>query len=634
MRTRLLLWAGLFVAQIAASAAPVVWFRPSEPGSAPAVVQLGADAAGALRLSDAVRARGFAHTNWQPAGRTEVRDFLDVLDRGQALDRSRVVLVAAGERAADAWRLVAAQPASLRALVLHVDAPFEWTEPQAAASAWPALLLTYAADRPDVRDAVFTLARRARAAGAQVWVQPGAGVDAAAVAAWLAALDVKRTRRFEDAGVEAYSGARHRSLVAALSTIAPRRPGDIALAQVADAEGARRFDLALDAEGRMTRRAQGAVEAEFDARGALASVFGDERLALHIGPASAQFLRHPETGAEVLALPSTIATDEGRRSLLMLRHADGSYAWLDLHDARGIRALMASTDAADQGRVWWLLMDAADARGSRVLRLSLQSGDPRRGLWWDPSRPGHALDLQPILGGHSAVWATFDDDGQSRWYLATGRIAAQRFVAGKDGLQLMRRDPALSAPKPDPNHAARIAVDFSIDARHPVCARRKAEATQLALLTVSDTRGTGQWCIEPVALPAGLPDADVNGTWYGGANDSGWGLTVVASGAAESRLMSAMLYYHDAEGWPRWAMGAARAGDHGASLSMHDYAQACVGCADAKLAARPLGELRLRAAGWCGQPELRASFDLAADANRRFVRGEAGLQRVTESRCH
>ena len=131
-----------------------------------------------------------------------------------------------------------------------------------------------------------------------------------------------------------------------------------------------------------------------------------------------------------------------------------------------------------------------------------------------------------------------------------------------------------------------------------------------------------------------MPDADVNGTWYGGANDSGWGLTVVASGEADTRLTSALLYYHDAEGWPRWAMGAARAGEGGAALTMHDYQQSCVGCSEVTLSARPLGDVRLRASGWCAQPELRAAFEMNADATRAFVREEAVLQRVTEARCH
>ena len=636
MRARLIHALGWLVASVAVSAAPVTWFRPEQPGAAPAVVQLAADDGVALRYSDALRARGFAYANWR-ADRFTANAWSELLRSSDALDGSRIALVASGKQAADAMHLLAAaapQSLNLRGLVLRVDEDTRWPASLASVNRWPSMLLTYAAAHPQARASAFALAQQARAAGAQVWVQPATNDDAAAVAGWLAALEVKRARRFEDALVDAYRGDRHDALVSALNKVAPRDGEDPVLAQVADAETGQPVALMLDAQGRILRSSAGAIVPEFDARGALAAVFGDDDIALRIGPAAAQTLLHPETAAQVQVLPTTIATNEGARSLLMLRHADGSYAWFDLHDTRGIRALMASDSASDHGRVWWALMDAADARGSRLLRIKLQSGDPRRGLWWDPSHPGHALDVQPIQGGHSLVFATFDEVGQSRWLLASGRITQGRFVASKDGLQLMRRDPALSAPKPDPRNAARIAVDFSIDARHPACSGRKAQATQLALLTVSDARGTLSWCIEPVSLPAGVPDADVNGTWYGGANDSGWGLTIVASGQAETRLTSAMLYYHDAEGWPRWAMGAARAGEGGAVLAMHDYLQSCIGCSHPTLSARPLGELRLRASGWCAQPELRAAFELTEDVNRSFLRDETGLQRVTEARCH
>jgi hypothetical protein len=635
MRSRLIHTLGWLVASIAVSAAPVTWFRPAEPGAVPGVVHLTADAGDALRYSDALRARGFAYANWR-GDRIGVDAWSELLRSGEALDGSRIAIVASGTQAADAMSLLVAAASSspdLRGLVLRIDGDTRWPASFASVMRWPSMLLTYAAANPQARASAFTLAQRVRSAGAQVWVQPTTNDDATAVAGWLAALEVKRARRFEDAAVAAYRGVHHDALAMALEMIAPSDGDDPVRAQVADAEARRSMALMLDAEGRILRGANGVAVPEFDARGALAAVFGDDDVAVRIEPA-AHVLLHPETGAQIQVLPTTIATAEGVRSLLMLRHADGSYAWLDLNDARRIRAVMASDAASDHGRVWWILMDATDAGGSRVLRVALQPGEPRRGLWWDPSHPGHALDVQPIQGGHSAVFATFDAQGRSRWMLATGHISQRRFVASKAGLQLMRRDPALSAPKPDPRHAARIAVDFSVDARHPACAARKAQATQLALLSISDARGRLNWCIEPVALPAGVPDADVNGTWYGGANDSGWGLTVVASGEADTRLTSALLYYHDAEGWPRWAMGAARAGEGGAALTMHDYQQSCVGCSEVTLSARPLGELRLRASGWCAQPELRAAFEINADATRAFVREEAVLQRVTEARCH
>ena len=613
------------------------WFYPAAPGLAPAVVQIGVDDAAALRLSDALRARGFAsgHVSMTDAG----EDLSGFLAEGRALDRSRMSLIASADHAADAIALLGnAETSSLawQGLVLRIDTDLPWSDLPTPAR-WPSLLLVYDAARRAAREAAFGLAATARAAGAAVWLQPqsaSAADEEAAIVSWLAALEVRRTRRFEDAVVAPYRGPRHEALVADLSKRVPRDLHDPVLARVPDREGGRSIELRLDDGGRLLQVGPDGARAEFDARAALAAVYGDPELRMQIGPAAVVPLAHPETGARVHALPTALSTRAGGRSLLMLRHADGSYAYLDLADRRVIQALMASAEARDRGRVWWALMDAADATGSRVLRIALAATTPRRGLWWDPSHPGHALDLQPVAGGHSAIWATFDGDGQSRWYLASGRITRDRFVASQDGLQLMRRDPALSAPKSDPRHGGRISIEFGIDARHPACLQRKAQATQLALLQVVEGGRSRAWCIEPVALPAGVPDADVNGTWYGGANDSGWGLSVVASGEGESQLMSAMLYFHDAEGWPRWAMGAARAGIAGTALVMNEYAQDCVGCRSPKLVAHGLGDLTLRTQGWCAQPDLRAAFALGADRSRPFRRDEMALTRLTEARCH
>ncbi|MBP6078277.1 MAG: hypothetical protein KA505_05660 [Xanthomonadales bacterium] len=630
----------LLVLACATRAAPAAWFLPEQPGAAPAVVQFDADDEAAMRLSGLLRAQGFAYSNWLDPDPTEA-GLRDLLAAGPSIDRSRVALVATGEQVQSVISLLASKNATLpdlRGIALHVDAATVWPELKAVPR-WPAMLLTYPQDRRAARDAAFELARQARAAGARVWLQAVVDADSAFVDAglgsWLSALEVQRVRRFEDALVAPYAGARLDAVLAALEAAASRPRADSVIARLADADSGGGADLVLDAEGRIVRVSAAGVVAEFDARSALRSVYGGDDAEVGVGPAAALSLVHPETGATVWALPTMLTSRDETRSMLMLRHADGSYAYLDLNDDRGIRAILASDDARDRGRVWWVLTERADAHGSRVLRVALQAGDPQRGLWWDPSHPGLALDLQPVQGGHSAVFATFDDAGKSRWYLASGRIANDRFSASQDGLQLMRRDPALSAPKRDSRRSGSISIDFSIGAGHPVCVLRKAAATQLALLTVNEGGRSRVLCIEPVALSAGVPEADVNGTWYGGPNDSGWGLTVVASGHGDAQLLSAVLYFHDAEGWPRWAMGAAPANAAGSVLAMQDYSQACIGCVDAKLQARALGELRLRTDGWCAQPELRAAFALAAgNADVSFQRSESPLQRVTQSRCN
>lgn len=627
----------MLLAACVVRAADANWFHPAEPGQVPALVQLGADDAAALRRSDALRARGYASVNWRDV-RYSPTGLAQLLAAGRSIDRSRVALLAAGDGVAPALTLLGGNGVTqtdVQGMILHIDSATTWPVLPKLAR-WPALMLIYDAERAAARDVAFELARRARAQGAPVWLQPAAGAavdNDAAMVSWLSALEIRRTQRFEDATVLPYRGAQHDALAEALAKRV-QALDDPARAEAADDDRDRLDAWMLDAEGRIVHVRPGAAVAEFDARAALRAVHGDPALELKLGPAAPLALTHPETGARVHALPTMIVTRDGPRSVLMLRHAEGSYAYLDLQDRREVKALLASADARDRGRVWWAMMAEADARGSRLLRITLPAGPPRRGLWWDPGHPGHALDLQPVTGGHSAVFATFDEQGDSRWYLASGRITQDLFVASKDGLQLMRRNPAVSAPKSDPRMAGRISIDFSVDARHPACARRQAAAAQLALLTVVAGQRRVDWCIEPVAMPGGIPDADVNGTWYGGANDSGWGLSVHASGEGASRLMSAMLYFHDREGWPRWAMGAARAGESGATLVMHHYTQGCVGCADGKLTAHVLGDLRLRPDGWCARPELRADADLSADPELSFRRGEMPLTRLSEARCH
>ena len=622
------------------------WLAPDLPGMRPGVIRMDGSEDASAAWSAQLLARGWWYLNWRESEPS--RGAMERLLAGSVqVDPSHLVLMAAGAKARAAvvlaLQLQQAPVAAvrLRGLILQIDGENEW--PQLPVStAWPALLLGYEARDASSRQSAFALARRARAAGAAVWLLPLAdGADLANEALlpdWLAALDITRARRFEDALVQAYAGPRRAAIEAALSKRAQQlqdkpAPAGSVETQVFDVDGGV-TELFVDAQERLMRRDGLAAELEFDARTALQAVYGDVGSMLEIDIAATVPLLHPETGGEVLAIPAYWSAVSGARSVLLLRHGDGSYGLLDLGDRRAVEALMASPDARDHGHVWWAWMEKADAGGSRLLRIELQPVQPRRGLWWDPSHAGHALDLQPVAGGHSVVFATYDAAGASRWYLANGRIERGQFATTADGLQLLRRDPVLSGPKADRAHAGSIGIDFSVDASHPVCRKRDATAAQLALLSVQHAGRTEIWCIEPVALPAGVPEQDVNGVWYGGSGDSGWGLSVLSSGEVGRGLISAMLYFHDDAGWPRWAMGAGAHGIGGASLTMHSYSLACRDCPDASPRAQALGDLRVRVGGWCGAPELRASFDLGgADAMLAFERADMPLQRISQARC-
>ena len=110
----------------------------------------------------------------------------------------------------------------------------------------------------------------------------------------------------------------------------------------------------------------------------------------------------------------TGAVPGGTRSVLMLRHAAGSYAYLDLSDDRGIRGMLPSNDAQDHGRVWWVLTERADADGGRLLRIALQAGGTPPGFWWGPRHPRGRSAPPPGAGGPRGGFSSSPTHGSGR----------------------------------------------------------------------------------------------------------------------------------------------------------------------------------------------------------------------------
>jgi hypothetical protein len=640
-RAETVAWAG--------AEAALSWYTPSSPGAHPALIHLVDQELGAHALESALPARDWVYSAWTLPGpsvvnASQIRELLAVRLGSLGLDASRLVLMGDANHAlavvAAADQLQRnADELRVRAVVVEVHGKEIWPELAVRAARWPSLLIRYRADDVNARLSAFALARHARVAGAAVQMWPAS--DAAAEAdgmllAWLAALDLRRVQRFDDTLIAPYRGADHERILKSIArpvaddAVIDPISGSPILAQLATNE-----TLLADREGRVVRRTpSGVTVLEFDATAALSVVFGADSSAVEFASAAVTALVHPETGEAVLALPVRLRLPEGARSVLLLRRADASYSFTDLDDPRAVKAIAPSPSGRDHGRSWWLLMADADHDGHQLLRMDLHRAAPRRGIWWDPSRPGSAIDLQSVEGSYSLVFSSYDDAGKSRWYLASGHIEQQKFHANGDGLLLMRKRDPLAQPTPDKRFSGRVGIDFSIDATHPACRARDAKAAQLALFSVRRDGRDEVWCIEPFPLPAGVPERDVSGAWYGGRNDSGWGLSVVHAGTDTQSMISAVLYFHDAEGWPRWALGSARSGADGASLMMYAHERDCGSCQKPVSHAVELGEMRLRLGGWCGAPELRAAIELNGATAMPFHREEMALHPVALPRCY
>ena len=56
-------------------------------------------------------------------------------------------------------------------------------------------------------------------------------------------------------------------------------------------------------------------------------------------------------------------------------------------------------------------------------RYRIGSIIPKDGLWWNPARSGHGVDVQYDGVNLIMVWYTYNNDGTPTWYLASGPLS-------------------------------------------------------------------------------------------------------------------------------------------------------------------------------------------------------------------
>lgn len=175
---------------------------------------------------------------------------------------------------------------------------------------------------------------------------------------------------------------------------------------------------------------------------------------------------------------------------------------------------------------------------------------PIGGLWYNPARSGHGIDLEFAGDVQFVTWYTYNDDGTPTWYQAVGpranpwtaelrRLtwngsAAQATIVGE--LRLSFSD------------AAHANFEWRLGTR----SGSEAFAAQLGSYTPSNPNR--------------------NGTWYH-AGEPGWGLSLYTG----ADLRVAIMYFYDADQQPRWVLGQ---GSNAASerVTMQNFRGFCPDC--------------------------------------------------------
>jgi para-nitrobenzyl esterase len=175
---------------------------------------------------------------------------------------------------------------------------------------------------------------------------------------------------------------------------------------------------------------------------------------------------------------------------------------------------------------------------------------PHAGPWYDRARDGHGLDIQHAGGGWFIGLYTYDADGEPEWFVAQGAVTGEAI-----DVPLYRFTNAGTPARPDPR--ARIAgslalrVDAASVAAHCDDGVDRAGAARLAALSLRIDDQALDWCVEPLLPPPDAAARVMDGIWWAGEADAGWGLT---THFAPDGPAIAALYHYDTAGQPRWVI--------------------------------------------------------------------------------
>ena len=233
-----------------------------------------------------------------------------------------------------------------------------------------------------------------------------------------------------------------------------------------------------------------------------------------------------------------------------------------------------------------------------VCQSDTNSTVPSSGLWFDPARLGQGFFIEPLLGTDQffGTFYTRDSNGQPEWFAFNAGLSNGIINAGMEPASIRRflldlnAGPNVGNPtSPDPqtiNDSIKFDFDTSRAAAASVCqdGHPDRDINNSAVMTYQIDGETVEWCIQPLISEINKAEPDLSGIWFAGNDDGGWGLSIVLS----NDQLVVGLYYYDAEGKPRWAIGQAPGYEAGKDLIVQMTEIPAVGSDRNDLSANPV----------------------------------------------
>jgi hypothetical protein len=178
---------------------------------------------------------------------------------------------------------------------------------------------------------------------------------------------------------------------------------------------------------------------------------------------------------------------------------------------------------------------------------------PTSAVYYDPAHAGHGFDLSRAGEGSVIVNYTYRPDRSPVWYLATGTTESGVFRLDEGSYASYTYDRGTGSIEQHPVDPATFTLDFKAGQQQIECAIADPSSREFpASLDWRQQDEATRWCPELYRFRPSGPLRHIEGLWYAGEGDRGWGLTVRMQG----RMLFVVLYFYDQSGEPVWAIAS------------------------------------------------------------------------------